>query len=140
MLLPGVFAEKPFHGFFKKNLGGIGTQISNSPDREALISLLSRSPLYFGQDSGITHLAAMHGIPTIALFKNSSVSQWKPIGPAVRVIEDKLDLTDLIRETLEKADNLLKETVDTQYSGVSRRRLPTCGGPAMAGQGIQESE
>jgi len=112
-------AEKPFHGFFQKNIGGIGTQILNSPDKEALISLLSRSPLYFGQDSGITHLAAMHGTPTIALFKNSSVSQWKPIGPAVRVIEDTLNLTDLIRETLEKADNLLKETVVTQYSGVS---------------------
>jgi hypothetical protein len=107
-------AEKPFYGFFKKNIGGIGTQILISPDREALISLLSRSPLYFGQDSGITHLAAMHGTPTIALFKNSSIFQWKPIGPAVRVIEDKLDLTDLIRETLEKADNLLKETVNKQ--------------------------
>jgi heptosyltransferase-3 len=107
-------AEKPFHGFFKKNIGVIGTQILNSPDREALVSLLSRSPLYFGQDSGITHLAAMHGTPTIALFKNSSISQWKPIGPAVRVIEDTLNLTDLIRKTLEKADNLLKETVVTQ--------------------------
>jgi len=60
----------------------------------------------------------MHGTPTIALFKNSSVSQWKPIGPAVRVIEDTLNLTDLIRKTLENADNLLKETVVTQYSGV----------------------
>ena len=89
-----------------------------SPDWETLISLLSESPLYIGHDSGITHLAAMHGNPTIALFKNSSIYQWKPIGPAVRVIEDKLSRTDLIWETLKKADELLKETLNTQYSGV----------------------
>ena len=111
-------AEKPFYSFFKKNTDRERTQILISPDWETLISLLSESPLYIGHDSGITHLAAMHGNPTIALFKNSSIYQWKPIGPAVRVIEDKLSRTDLIWETLKKADELLKETLNTQYSGV----------------------
>ena len=109
-------AEKPFHGFFKENLDGERVQILISPAWETLISLLSESPLYIGHDSGITHLAALHGTPTIALFKNSSADQWSPIGPAVRVIEDKLDLNDLIRETLKKADELLEETVNTQKS------------------------
>jgi heptosyltransferase-2 len=118
-------AEKPFYSFFKENLDGERTQVLISPAWETLISLLSESPLYVGHDSGITHLAALHGTPTIALFKNSSIHQWRPIGPAVRVIEDKLDLNDLIRETLKKADQLLNETINAQKSGASRRRFET---------------
>jgi heptosyltransferase-2 len=111
-------AEEPFYGFFKKNLDGMGTQVLISPDRESLTSILSDSPLYIGHDSGITHLAAMHGTPTIALFKNSSINQWKPIGPAVRVIEDKGYPTNIIQETLRKADELMKETENMKESAV----------------------
>ena len=41
---------------------------------------------YLGNDSGITHLAAMLGIPTIVLFGPSNPTMWKPIGPDVHVI------------------------------------------------------
>jgi ADP-heptose:LPS heptosyltransferase len=111
-------AEEPFYSFFKKNLDGMGTRVAISPDIEALTSLLSDSSLYIGHDSGITHLAAMYGIPTIALFKNSSINQWKPIGPVVRVIEDKGYLPDIIRETLKHADELMKETENMKESAV----------------------
>ena len=78
------------------------------------MSLLEAAPLYIGHDSGITHLASMHGAPTIALFKNSSIHQWRPIGPAVEVIEGQGSRKDLIWETLMKADELMKETLGTK--------------------------
>jgi heptosyltransferase-2 len=111
-------AEEPYYDFFQENLDWENTQILLSPNGETLTSLLNGALLYIGHDSGITHLAAMHGTPTIALFKNSSIQQWRPIGPAVRVIEDQLNLNDLIFETLTKADELLRERVNTQKSGV----------------------
>jgi len=48
--------------------------------------LLKKASLYIGHDSGITHLTAMLGIPTICLFKNSDPLQWAPLGPDVTVI------------------------------------------------------
>ncbi len=43
---------------------------------------------YIGNDSGVTHLAAMLGIPTIALFGPTNPSTWRPIGPDVTVIQE----------------------------------------------------
>ena len=42
---------------------------------------------YLGNDSGITHLAAMLGIPTVAIFGPSDPLIWRPVGPDVEVIE-----------------------------------------------------
>lgn len=42
---------------------------------------------YIGNDSGITHLAAMLGVPTIALFGSTDPTNWRPIGPTVTIIQ-----------------------------------------------------
>jgi ADP-heptose:LPS heptosyltransferase len=102
-------AEEPSHTFFKENAAGERMQILLSPDKQVLVRTIGGSSLFIGQDSGITHLAAMHGTPTIALFKDSSVHQWRPLGPAVRVIEDKGGRSDLIGQTLSRADELVKD-------------------------------
>ena len=41
---------------------------------------------YLGNDSGITHLAAMLGVPTVAIFGPSDPVIWRPMGERVRVI------------------------------------------------------
>ncbi|GCF07498.1 glycosyltransferase family 9 protein [Dictyobacter arantiisoli] len=41
---------------------------------------------YLGNDTGITHLAALLGLPTLALFGPSNPTIWKPIGPRVTVL------------------------------------------------------
>ena len=41
---------------------------------------------YLGNDSGITHLAAMLGVPTVAIFGPSDPVIWRPVGDRVRVI------------------------------------------------------
>jgi ADP-heptose:LPS heptosyltransferase len=43
-------------------------------------------------DSGPTHLAAVAGTPTVALFGSSNPTIWRPIGPKVSVIQrDSID-------------------------------------------------
>jgi hypothetical protein len=49
-------------------------------------ALLARMQLCVGVDSGITHLAAMVGTPTIALYGPTRPELWGPIGPALRVM------------------------------------------------------
>ena len=80
-----------------------------SPDSERLSLLLQESLLYVGQDSGITHLAAMLGAPTIALFRHTSVAQWRPLGPGVKVIEASASGPELVEQTLEVAHGFLNE-------------------------------
>ncbi len=51
-----------------------------------LAAVLERCALFAGHDSGITHLAAAAGIPTLALFGPTSPDIWTPLGPRVRVV------------------------------------------------------
>src|SRR5205085_6067760 len=45
---------------------------------------------YLGNDSGITHLSAMLGVSTLALFGPTDPLIWHPVGPSVRVIQEYL--------------------------------------------------
>ncbi len=49
-------------------------------------ALLSQAGLYLGNDSGVTHLAAAVGAPTLALFGPTDPSTWSPLGPHVKVL------------------------------------------------------
>jgi lipopolysaccharide heptosyltransferase III len=62
-------------------------------------ALLSRAGLFVGNDSGVTHLAAAAGAPTVALFGPTDPAQWAPVGPAVVVVRaaaiDALSVADV---------------------------------------------
>jgi ADP-heptose:LPS heptosyltransferase len=51
-----------------------------------LAGLLTRCRAMMGNDSGITHLAAAVGIPTIALFGPTDPAVWGPRGKTVRIV------------------------------------------------------
>jgi len=74
---------------------GINVEVCVSQDKESLLSILDNTCLYMGHDSGVTHLAAMMGINTIALFRGSLIQNWRPVGPNVKIVEenDNLKLT-----------------------------------------------
>jgi heptosyltransferase III len=61
-------------------------RVWRSPPLGALASALARCRLYLGNDSGVTHLAAACGCPTVALFRASDERTWAPRGARVRVI------------------------------------------------------
>jgi ADP-heptose:LPS heptosyltransferase len=49
-------------------------------------NLLLRAGAYVGNDSGVTHLSARLGVPTVALFGPTDPRQWAPRGPRVSVL------------------------------------------------------
>lgn len=51
-----------------------------------LAALLRRCAAYVGNDSGVTHLAALVGTQTVALFGPSDPAIWIPLGERVQVI------------------------------------------------------
>ena len=52
-----------------------------------LAGRLATARLYVGNDSGITHLAAALGVPTIAIFGPTDHDVWGPRGENVRVVK-----------------------------------------------------
>ncbi len=42
---------------------------------------------FVGNDAGMTHLAALVGIPTVAIFTATSCNVWRPIGRDVKVVD-----------------------------------------------------
>lgn len=88
-----------------KKLSAQGLNIVKSPDKEELLSIFRKTSLYIGHDSGITHLAAMTGVYTIALFRNSCAKQWSPIGPYITLFNN-VRSPEIIYETIE--DQLTK--------------------------------
>ena len=100
-------AEEALYPFFIENLQSSKVKILVYPEKDQLTALLKTAALYFGHDSGITHLAAMSGTPTLALFKESDVNQWRPLGPCVRVIRSNAHSSGMIiGEVLKTAKDL----------------------------------
>lgn len=72
-----------------------------APPDPALLAILRDAPLrcvareiqqcrgYLGNDSGITHLAALCGVSTIVLFGPTSPAIWRPYGSSVRVLSER---------------------------------------------------
>ena len=56
-----------------------------------LAAVLSRCDIFIGNDSGITHLAAALGVPTIALFGPTEPRVWGPRGTRVYIARGDLD-------------------------------------------------
>lgn len=79
-------AEEEIHAYLTMHRRSLKDKIICCPDSEGLTGFLHRASLYIGHDSGLTHLAAMLGTPTIALFKGTNPRQWRPLGPHVQVI------------------------------------------------------
>lgn len=73
-------------------------------DTVALAAALANAAAYVGNDSGPTHLAAMLGVPTVAVFGPGDVQVFAPQGPCVEVVlADRGDLARLAVEPVAAA-------------------------------------
>lgn len=70
-----------------------------------LASWLSTSRFYIGNDSGITHLAAVVGVPVLAIFGPTDPAVWAPRGDRVRVVSGNLEDIS-VDQVLEVCGNL----------------------------------
>ena len=49
-------------------------------------AIVAQAAAYVGNDSGVTHLAAAWGAPTVALFGPTDPGVWSPVGPRVTIV------------------------------------------------------
>ena len=60
--------------------------LAGRTDLRALVSLLRAAEAFLGNDSGVMHVAAALGVPTLGLFGSSSVAWTAPRGPRARAL------------------------------------------------------
>ena len=56
-------------------------------DLLTVAGVLAQAQLFVGQDSGVTHLAGLMGVRTVALFGPTDPNRWAPSGPDVTVVQ-----------------------------------------------------
>ena len=59
-------------------------------------AVLARCDFYVGNDSGLMHIAAASGVPTLGLFGPSREAHYAPWGPRCAVVRTALDYDELV--------------------------------------------
>ena len=67
-------------------LGLPGVLMLRPPSITMLAAILAQAQGYIGHDSGVTHLAALLGVPTVAMFGPTDEQRWAPRGAHVTVV------------------------------------------------------
>jgi heptosyltransferase-3 len=68
---------------------GLPVLVDESP--ATLKGVLAHAQLFVGNDAGPTHLAALMGVPTVAIFGPSDPVRWSPVGPRVNLIRSGVE-------------------------------------------------
>jgi ADP-heptose:LPS heptosyltransferase len=62
-------------------------QVVKTRTFQELITVLESAAIYIGNDSGVSHLAAFLGVPTLVIFGPSDPERWRPFGDHVRIVK-----------------------------------------------------
>lgn len=83
-------------------LAGVGVHLHDRPLTE-VADQLARCRLFVGHDSGISHLAAATGTPSVLLFGPTDPALWAPPAPNVQVLQRGPDLAVLSFTEIQQA-------------------------------------
>jgi ADP-heptose:LPS heptosyltransferase len=88
IILTGTAPERPLLKSFMASYSGHAVDAYDSGSLEKTAALLKRCDLAVSNDTGIMHLAAAMGTPTVGLFGPNSPRCWAPIGPRATYVYD----------------------------------------------------
>lgn len=74
---------------FAERMSGGGITLLAGISTARLAAFISLCGLYFGGDSGVSHLAAAIGVPSVVIFGTTDPSVWAPRGECVRILRGK---------------------------------------------------
>jgi ADP-heptose:LPS heptosyltransferase len=69
-----------------RQLGGTPPPVLRCDPPVLLKGILVHAALYLGNDAGTTHLSALIGTPTVAIYGPTDPVLWAPRGPEVRLL------------------------------------------------------
>jgi heptosyltransferase III len=113
-LVSGEADEAPTAEFLRTYRSSRLKVRSNLPILE-LARELAVAALFVGHDTGVTHLAAALGIPTVALFGPTDPLIWRPLGDHVRVVSSENGRIESLR--FEPVWETVRTLIDEARSG-----------------------
>jgi len=78
-----------------EKLSGEGITVIRDVSQARLAALIARCRLYVGSDSGVSHLAAAVGVPSVVAFGPTDPEVWAPRGEWVRVVRGNWNERDV---------------------------------------------
>lgn len=120
--------------------GARGINLAGAVSVMAAAAALKQCVAYVGNDTGTMHLAAMVGIPCVAIFSaRDNPGRWEPYGNRHTVIRSDVDCAGCMLEVCGKYDNkcLRMITVDEVFAAVSRT-IAAAGAGTAGKQGTRE--
>jgi ADP-heptose:LPS heptosyltransferase len=93
------------------------------PDLPRLAARLGAARAYLGGDSGVSHLAAAVGAPSVILFPSATLRRWEPWSPAAVPIEMTEEAGDVARVT-RKLERRLEARDDPARGGLAAGPAP----------------
>jgi ADP-heptose:LPS heptosyltransferase len=79
-------AERDLLSLLTREAARWGGRVEPVQDLEKVLDWLQGAACFVGNDSGLTHLAAYGGTPTIAVFGPTNPDRWAPLGRSVKVL------------------------------------------------------
>lgn len=110
--------QKPMLGPLLEALpSGLIHDLSGQTDLQGAIAVLEKAKCFIGNDSGLLHMSAALGIPSVGIYGPSNDKTYAPRGPHVSIITSH----DFKPGEEEKRDNayMLKIPVETVYNAVN---------------------
>ncbi|MDY6955022.1 MAG: glycosyltransferase family 9 protein, partial [Thermodesulfobacteriota bacterium] len=74
-------------------------------DLSRVTALMNTSKCFLGNDSGLTHLAAFKGLPTVSVFGPSDPKRWRPVGEDTTVLRGEADCIPCFELARKNCDN-----------------------------------
>jgi ADP-heptose:LPS heptosyltransferase len=80
IILTGTAADRPLIDHFERDFSGYVVDASGLGGLQRTAALLRRCDLLVSNDTGIMHLGAAMGTPTVGLFGATHADHWAPVG------------------------------------------------------------
>jgi heptosyltransferase-2 len=87
VLVCGAAAEREVCAAVAAGVGGGALSLAGETDLATQAGLCAAASLALCNDSGLAHLAAATGAPTVAVFGSTSSAWTAPLGPRVRIVQ-----------------------------------------------------
>jgi heptosyltransferase-2 len=86
VMLEGPADAEACRAFRDRVPSGLSVRMADGLSVTEAAALVSACDAFLGNDSGMSHLAAALGVPTVAVFGPTDPAIWAPRGPCVRIV------------------------------------------------------
>ncbi len=99
VLLFGSAADQDCTGAVKRHAMHNLINLAGKTALKEAIALISRCDLFISNDSGLMHVAAALGTPTVAIFGSTNIVTTSPVGEKISVIRKDIECSPCLQES-----------------------------------------